>query len=199
MFNFMNDDRFNIAFEKSNLILEKIDTENNKMIDTQQVIDAVSEVTKTEIYVLKADFSGIKNAGRYGAMMSVVERGKKRKATIILNSNENIDDKFRRFSLIHELGHLITGKYNVQSNVDKKKTKFILSSHIDYALSHISEKEYADEFLLNEEIANIFALRVLLPLKPLLVEITKLKDLKKVAAHFGVPEEAVNSRLNLEG
>lgn len=199
MFNFMNDDRFNIAFEKSNLILEKIDTENNKMIDTQQVIDAVSEVTKTEIYVLKADFSGIKNAGRYGAMMSVVERGKKRKATIILNSNENIDDKFRRFSLIHELGHLITGKYNVQSNVDKKKTKFILSSHIDYALSHISEKEYADEFLLNEEIANIFALRVLLPLKLLLVEITKLKDLKKVAAHFGVPEEAVNSRLNLEG
>lgn len=198
MFNFMNDDRFNIAFEKSNLILEKIDTENNKMIDTQQVIDAISEVTKTEIYVLKADFSGIKNAGRYGAMMSVVERGKKRKATIILNSNENIDDKFRRFSLIHELGHLITGKYNVQSNVDKKKTKFILSSHIDYALSHISEKEYADEFLL-EEIANIFALRVLLPLKPLLVEITKLKDLKKVAAHFGVPEEAVNSRLNLEG
>lgn len=198
MFNFMNDDRFNIAFEKSNLILEKIDTENNKMIDTQQVIDAVSEVTKTEIYVLKADFSGIKNAGRYGAMMSVVERGKKRKATIILNSNENIDDKFRRFSLMHELGHLITGKYNAQSNVDKKKTKFILSSHIDYALSHISEKEYADEFLLNEEIANIFALRVLLPLKPLMVEITKLKDLKKVAAHFGVPEEAVNSRLNLE-
>lgn len=198
MFNFMNDDRFNIAFEKSNLILEKIDTENNKMIDTQQVIDAVSEVTKTEIYVLKADFSGIKNAGRYGAMMSVVERGKKRKATIILNSNENIDDKFRRFSLMHELGHLITGKYNAQSNVDKKKTKFILSSHIDYALSHISEKEYADEFLLNEEIANIFALRVLLPLKPLMVEITKIKDLKKVAAHFGVPEEAVNSRLNLE-
>lgn len=198
MFNFMNDDRFNIAFEKSNLILEKIDTENNKMIDTQQVIDAVSEVTKTEIYVLKADFSGIKNAGRYGAMMSVVERGKKRKATIILNSNENIDDKFRRFSLMHELGHLITGKYNAQSNVDKKKTKFILSSYIDYALSHISEKEYADEFLLNEEIANIFALRVLLPLKPLMVEITKLKDLKKVAAHFGVPEEAVNSRLNLE-
>lgn len=199
MFNFMNDDRFNIAFEKSKLILEKIDTENNKMIDTQQVIDAVSEVTKTEIYVLKADFSGIKNAGRYGAMMSVVERGKKRKATIILNSNENIDDKFRRFSLIHELGHLITGKYNAQSNVDKKKTKFTLSSHIDYTLSHISEKEYADEFLLNEEIANIFALRVLLPLKPLMVEITKLKDLKKVAAHFGVPEEAVNSRLNLEG
>lgn len=199
MFNFMNDDRFNIAFEKSKLILEKIDTENNKMIDTQQVIDAVSEVTKTEIYVLKADFSGIKNTGRYGAMMSVVERGKKRKATIILNSNENIDDKFRRFSLIHELGHLITGKYNAQSNVDKKKTKFTLSSHIDYTLSHISEKEYADEFLLNEEIANIFALRVLLPLKPLMVEITKLKDLKKVAAHFGVPEEAVNSRLNLEG
>ena len=199
MFNFMNDDRFNIAFEKSNLILEKIDTENNKMIDTQQVIDAVSEVTKTEIYVLKADFSGIKNAGRYGAMMSVVERGKKRKATIILNSNENIDDKFRRFSLIHELGHLITGKYNAQSNVDKKKTKFTLSSHIDYTLSHISEKEYADEFLLNEEIANIFALRVLLPLKPLMVEITKLKDLKKVAAHFGVPEEAVNLRINLEG
>lgn len=198
MFNFMNDDRFNIAFEKSNLILEKIDTENNKMIDTQQVIDAVSEVTKTEIYVLKADFSGIKNAGCYGAMMSVVERGKKRKATIILNSNENIDDKFRRFSLIHELGHLITGKYNAQSNVDKKKTKFTLSSHIDYALSHINEKEYADEFLLNEEIANIFALRVLLPLKPLMVEITKLKDLKKVAAHFGVPEEAVNSRLILE-
>ena len=195
----MNDDRFNIAFEKSNLILEKIDTENNKMIDTQQVIDAVSEVTKTEIYVLKADFSGIKNAGRYGAMMSVVERGKKRKATIILNSNENIDDKFRRFSLIHELGHLITGKYNAQSNVDKKKTKFTLSSHIDYTLSHISEKEYADEFLLNEEIANIFALRVLLPLKPLMVEITKLKDLKKVAAHFGVPEEAVNLRINLEG
>lgn len=199
MFNFMNDDRFNIAFEKSNLILEKIDTENNKMIDTQQVIDAVSEVTKTEIYVLKADFSGINNAGRYSSMMSVVERGKKRKATIILNSNENIDDKFRRFSLIHELGHLITGKYNAQSNVDKKKTKFTLSSHIDYTLSHISEKEYADEFLLNEEIANIFALRVLLPLKPLMVEITKLKDLKKVAAHFGVPEEAVNSRLNLEG
>lgn len=199
MFNFMNDDRFNIAFEKSNLILEKIDTENNKMIDTQQVIDAVSETTKTEIYVLKADFSGIKNADRYGSMMSVVERGKKRKATIILNSNENIDDKFRRFSLIHELGHLITGKYNAQSNVDKKQTKFTLSSHIDYTLNHISEKEYADEFLLNEEIANIFALKVLLPLKPLMVEITKLKDLKKVAAHFGVPEEAINSRLNLEG
>lgn len=199
MFNFMNDVRFNIAFEKSNEILEKIDTENNKMIDTQQVIDAVSEVTKTEIYVLKADFSGIENAGRYGAMMSVVEREKKRKATIILNSDENIDDKFRRFSLIHELGHLITDKANVQVDVDEKNTKFTLSTHIDYNLSHIDKEKYENPFLLNEEIANIFALRVLLPLKPLMDEITKLKDLKKVAAHFGVPEEAVNSRLNLEG
>ena len=83
--------------------------------------------------------------------------------------------------------------------MDGKNTKFTLSTHIDYNLSHIDKEKYENPFLLNEEIANIFALRVLLPLKPLMDEITKLKDLKKVAAHFGVPEEAVNSRLNLEG
>ena len=197
MLDFMNDTRFDIAFEKSNLVNEKLGDENNNIIDTQRVIDLVSDITKTEIEVLELDFSPIELAKRCGAMMSVVEKDDVKRATIILNSDKKIDNRFRRFSLVHELGHLITGKYNAQSNVDKKKTKFTLSSHIDYTLSHISEKEYADEFLLNEEIANIFALRVLLPLKPLMEEIAKVKDFNLVATHFGVPEGAIQSRLDL--
>ena len=194
---FYMSEKFKIATEKANLVIGKLNIKENNFIKTEDLVDVVEELTNAKILVAETDFEKInKSAKRYGAMMNI-SNGKDniKSVIIVLNSNRCIDAKFKRFSLAHELGHLITEKYTFS---DEKK-KFILSTHIDYTLNKISEEECEkDEHLFNEEIANIFALKVLMPIKLLRKALESIKDIKEISNHFGVSEDAVLSRIILE-
>lgn len=192
MFDFMNDNRFNIATEKANIVLKEMNHNNCDIVSTTEVVDIVGRLTGKKITILETDFSNLQdNAKNFGAMMCVT----KDNATIVLNSNENIEPEFKRFSLVHELGHLITEKYNITAN----ENQYTLSTHIDLKLNRIEEDEYKDnEFLINEEIANIFALKVLIPFNLLMKRIDEGKyDMKEISKSFGVSEDAIQSRLML--
>lgn len=191
---FMEDKRFAVATEKANEIIETMNLYEPNPLSTSELVTIVGEKTNTVITVKETDFSEIIDDCDYGAMMSVTKKGDKQFALIILNSNDKIDNKFRRFSLVHELGHLMTGRYNIADSDD-----FTLSTHIDYKFSKIQEEDYeSNDFLLNEEIANVFALKVLLPYKAFVKYLNDADfNLKKVAERFGVHESAIESRFAL--
>lgn len=193
----MIDERMNIAVTKSNLVLDNITiSENEKIVPTSKIINAVKNITRTKIGIDYVSFSKLQIDGNYGAMMRVIEKEKEKEkenekiAEIFINSDN--DKEYQRFSLVHELGHLITNHHNVNQK------DFIISAHINQNVFSIDEKDYSDNtYLLNEQIANVFALRTLIPFKELMMRLEKTGDLNKIANSFGVTKEAIISRIAL--
>lgn len=174
-------------------IAKKLVYRDGVFVETDSIIQAVSDYTKTKISFSYASFSTlIPKTANYGAIMCVTkwnEGAHKQHAQIILNDEKDL--KFRRFSLVHELGHLATGEYNLE----EKENQFMLCAHIQYNITAIPEKVYQDDpFMEAEEIANVFALKILLPTERFAKKIFELKDISAVADSFGVTEDAVCSR-----
>ena len=192
----MYDERFNVAFEKADIVLQKLNLSPNDIVDIGKLVDVVADLTETEISVKEIDFDSVVDDCDYGAMMCVTKKDTKQHASILLNSSNKIDAAFKRFSLAHELGHLITNRFNLS----EKENSFTLSTHINYTFNEIKKEDYEnDVYLLNEEIANIFALKVLIPTKILVnLMIDTKNDFKKIAKYFGVKENTIKARLDLE-
>ena len=194
----MYDEKLKVAYEKSNEIIKLLSYDDNDMISTQDVINIVEKHYCPSIIVQSTSFSKIGISEGYGAMMSTVldDTGcKPIKATIVLNSDN--DEKFQRFSLMHEIGHLITRAWDKEDiQRTDANTQFIVSTHIDYNITNIPEKLYKNSvYLTNEQIANIFALRVLMPSEQFFEKMKQKKISLEVAKFFGLTEDAVISRM----
>lgn len=186
--------------ERLTVIDRAVDSIANKLyyrdgvfVETDSIIQAVSELTNTEISFRYASFSSLlPETADYGAIMCVtrVDNASDRKrAQIILNKDKDL--KFRRFSLVHELGHLATNQYNLAEEDDR----FMLCAHIQYNITAIPEAAHQNNpFLEAEEIANVFALKVLMPTVKFAKKMFELKDISELADCFGVTEDAVCSR-----
>ncbi len=196
----MFDEKFKIAYEKSTEVLEKVKKHPkyrpDSMIETSIVLDCIKEHYCNNIAVTSLSFSNIDIKKPYGAMMlshfSEAEDGTRvpEKAVIALNADN--DAIFQRFSLLHELGHLIindAAEFNAHD-------KYVLSTHIDYKITSITKECYdSDKYLLKEQLANIFALRVLMPSEQFYNVTQKFNDISKVSEFFGVTDDAVMSRM----
>ena len=192
------DKAFEIATIKANEVIERLHYSDDGLVSTKQIVEIVSDILEqenpTEIECLFVSFSSAGVSDDYGAMMSVLQSdgNSKQQATIIVNSDK--DAKFQRFSLIHELGHLITNCYTA---VDEKN-HYTISAHIKYNITSISAEECKnDEKLKNEQIANIFALKVLMPFNAFMKKVFVSDDLQSIADFFGVTKDAVRSRILL--
>ncbi len=165
-------------------------------VSTDDIVAAVSKITNSTIDSYYVPFSEIKEECKdFGAMMRVTKDKEEsnQKVTILLNDEKDI--KFRRFSLIHELGHLVIDRHTTV--VDDKNYK--LSAHIQYNITNFPEEFYSNnKVLLNEQEANIFALKVLMPEETFKSKLMNENDsLEDIASYFGVSEEAVRSRILL--
>lgn len=180
---------FKVAYEKAAEVLSRLSYDGKDMVDTSMVKDVVEDLTGTTIQVGQVSFNEIdKKLENYGAMLKYSHKDKK--AIIVLNSDK--DAVFRRFSLVHELGHLITGK---QLSMDDG---FALSAHINYKITAISDEACdINEVLENEQIANIFALLVLMPGNAFVEKFDEYENISEVATFFGVQKEAALSRIGL--
>ena len=201
----MNEDirkAYKEAYEKADEILSIIRYNKTKdeLIPTNEIISAVEKKLDVEVKFATYDFNKFVNNETkekcsfvdYGAAMGVVRKNGKARAIILLNEKENA--RKQRFSLVHELGHLmIQGK--------EGKEEFRVSTHIDMNLTSIPEKELekeGNEFLLEEQQANIFALLVLMP-REMFDRIKKEKDsIFEMAEIFGVEKDAIFSRFMLD-
>jgi Zn-dependent peptidase ImmA (M78 family) len=192
-----NDKDFEIATIKANKVIKNLNYKNNGPIPTESIIrsveDLLKKTTPTKIKCRRMSFSANKVKEDCSAIMNVVRDGKKKQvATIIVNKDK--DEWFQRYSLIHELGHLATGYYNV---VDKD-TCYTLSLHIQYNITNISNEQLKkDDFIKIEQIANIFALKVLMPFETFAIQVFKSDDLQSIADFFGITKDAVRSRIIL--
>lgn len=193
----MIDEKLKVGFEQSNRLLDSLLKEipdNKYMIPTGKIINLVKSITDTRIGIDYKSFSTLtnKNASNYGAMMSVYKENDNKIAEIIINSDK--EDEYQRFSLVHELGHLMTDKNNFEL-VDKR---FKLSTHINWNMFTIPKEKYDNStLLLNEQIANVFALRVLIPFEKLHKKLNECDDLNEIALSFGVTKDAIISRIAL--
>ena len=125
-------------------------------------------------------------------MMCVSNEKSGRRASIFLNERET--PEMVRFSLVHELGHLMTIDWD---SLDE----YHISTHIDMDITSIPQELLDNpefEFLAEEQKANIFALMVLIPYDSLMRALSKYNSLAGVAKFFGVEKSAVISRLMLE-
>ena len=192
--NFMYEEKLKIAYDKSNEILNNINFQSDSMIDTTIVIDYIRNHYCPVINVLSSSFEKLKIGTSYGAMMLTELSDKSNyqpsSATIVLNADT--DTEFQRFSLLHELGHLVT--FNGDEPIDS--SNYILSTHINYNVTSIPKEKYdKNKYLLKEQIANIFALRVLMPSNQFYEKMLELKDISAVAKFFGLTKDAVISRM----
>ncbi|AXF52090.1 MAG: hypothetical protein [Podoviridae sp. ctcf755] len=168
-----------------NNILNKITIKENKMVSTEDICNAAEQITNSKFNLysmsLKKELDrSFKDCG------AITTKDNDNEFTIILNSDN--DAKYRRFSLIHEIGHIVLNAPNFEIG------KFVASFHINYKVNHLDE--ITDVITLNEEMANIFALCVLMPEKNFLNDILK-KDIITVSKIYGVTPEAVKSRFDL--
>ena len=195
MCSYMFDERLKKAYEKSDEVSALLSYKDDRMISTQEIIDAVKANYKIEIDIATISFSEIDNLKSYGAMMKTELDGegkKPQKASIILNADNDI--VFQRFSLLHEIGHLVACAWEKDDILGNGK-KFVVSTHIDYDITNIPEKHYSkNKYMLNEQIANIFALRVLMPTAQFYKKLSEYGDISKVARFFGLTNDAVVSR-----
>ncbi len=189
------------AFEKANVILKRLGYDYNTnqcVIKTADIISAVEEELNIDVKFAEYDFarfacqnpSVAKNISRLGAAMSVSTNENGKIATILLNEKET--PEMQRFSLVHELGHLML--QNDETNGYK------ISTHIDMNITSISNALLDDpkfDFLVEEQKANIFALLVLIPEELLERTLYERDSITDVANFFGVEREAIRSRMRL--
>ncbi len=189
---------FEIAYEKANEILKRINYSSKAMIRTAAIMDAVEDALEIDIRFTDYDFKKINldkknlDVSKYGAAMCVFEDNGEKRAAILINEDET--PKMKRFSLVHELGHLMTQPLSSFKDCQ-------VSTHIDMDITSIPDEALDstdNKFLLDEQIANIFALLVLLPFEILVDVVKDSNSIEEVADFFGVEKNAVISRLLLE-
>ena len=189
---FMNEEITAKINKNVNAVISLIHYDGMGMVSTDSILSAVRAITDSDISFSYASFSEINvpNCNDIGAMMCVYKGGDAQKQTAEIILNKDKDAKFRRFSLIHELGHLVNGKYTVE-DVDNEYT---LSAHINYKITSFSEEDCKDPIIEREECANIFALKVLMPWNTFIKKFLDSRSFTEVSDFFGVSEDAVKSR-----
>lgn len=195
---------FDNARRVNYIISEQYGIHEDMFVPLQYIFDAVKELTGYyEILIYKrslSKFLNIENMGidcnttTPGAMLSTRTSDGRKIAEIDLNID--MDANMQRFSAVHELGHLINElpNFSYETADDGKST---ISAHINQDITWLDDDAIGDQdYLVFEQMANIFALLVLIRRD------IKIKDImngasKDLATRYGVTEDAVFSRVIL--
>lgn len=204
---------YQIAFQKAkeiNKALEARGISEDSFVPLDDVLDCVKNATGySDIRILKSSFSELFKEKRdinremieAGAMLST-ETHRRADSEEVLKSaqlvvNSDISAEMQRFSIVHELGHLITEMPNFEYEVPDDG-KFTLSTHINSDITYIEEKDCdKSQYLVAEQAANIFALLVLLRRNIKIRDLVSNERVHRLAEKYGVTEDALFSRMLL--
>lgn len=192
---------FENARRVNKILSEQYNIGDDVFVPLQSVFDAVKQETGyEEITIYEQPFSSflknsdIRNKAEVGAMLSTRTYDGSKIAEIVLNSDK--DSRMQRFSAVHELGHLINELPNFiyETSDDGVST---LSAHINPDITWLDEEDVSDlDYLICEQMANIFALLVLIRRDIRIQDVTNGGS-RELAAKYGVTEAAVFSRVIL--
>ena len=184
---------FKCAYDAASQVLEKINCKFDSLVDTTTIMDAVESLTGYDIKFLTVDFSELSKKSGIDALIqcgaALYAEESKKTALVMVNSQESI--KMQRFSLVHELGHLMLNNMYIADG-------FEFSAHIDMDITSIPDELWQNnETFKNEQLANVFALLVLIPDTSLLNALSKYDSLDDIAHVFGLEKDALVSRIQL--
>lgn len=194
---------FKIAFEKARLVNEKLHCVSERFVALPDIVDAVKELSGYDIRTSFLDFTTLQTADnnsneddlvlkQAGAMLGTIVQGNQKKAQIVVNEVKSAQQK--RFATVHELGHLITSIPNYSYVIDNDGA-FTLSTQINADITFISEEDCASsDFLKAEQVANIFALLVLIP-DEITIQKMAAEGPDALAEKYGVTPEMLYSRM----
>lgn len=198
MYWFMLKEEFKDVYEKAKIVFSSLQHQSGNIVSTADIIATVEKMANVDVKFCEYDFSEFKDSdGKTGAFkkcgaamyVSPPNQSGYREARILLNSLEN--PKMQRFSLVHELGHLIL-------EANKNANGYLFSTHIDMDLTSIPKSQYEkSNFLKKEQRANVFALLVLMPEESFECALKQNDSLDEIGKIFGVTKDAVISRLTL--
>lgn len=188
---------FKEAYNKAKNVLEELGCQISTITSTVDILKTVEKLTKTDVKIKYFDFAKLdeqfeKGYGiaKCGAAMYVTPDQDNRKAVVLLNTQETAE--MQRFSLVHELGHLMLNNMNISSS------GFLFSTHIDMDITSFNDEDWENnQILMEEQLANVFALLVLIPYDMLLKAMKKYDSIDDIAKLFGVEKDAVISRIML--
>lgn len=197
---------FDTAFEKATLINKRLATRTpgDEFVSLDDIVAAVKQVSNfSRISVNRQSFSKLelpdqlKESGAMLSTMTNINQSTKEEekiAHIIINSDYNAN--MQRFSVAHELGHLITEIPNFRyEEIDDGK--FTISTHINPDITFIPEELCKkSKYLVAEQVANIFALLVLIP-DEIRIRDIKTNGIDSLVNKYGVTEDAIYSRMLL--
>lgn len=182
---------FCTAYDRSDEVLVNIPIGMDSLVDVNDVLDFVRRKYCPDLVVYSRSFAGLGSAAgpcdTCGAMIRIDGR---ENTVIVLNSDLN--SYFQRFALVQQIGHLLTLPPDVELDPDS----YNVSTRIHYDLTAISQEEMeSDRYLLREQVANVFALRVLMPGSQFFRKIRELDSVERTAQFYQLPPEAVVSRM----
>lgn len=171
----------------ANIVLdEMLSKPNREPLYTDEIKKIIEDRFKVGIEIKSTSFKHFKRpACDAGAFMC---RKNKNKFVILVNTDKPV--AFQRFSIIHEMGHIATGCL-----VNDKQNAWIISTNISYDIPSTPPKK--DKNQAYEVIANIFALKVIIPMDMLLEQIKAGKGIKYIASYFMADADAVLARIKL--
>ena len=191
---FFCNDHLRIAYERSDEIIQSVPYDPDRMIDTDLIVEHVRRTYCPVIQLYNVPFteirSGIIPAHGCGGITRFDFDSRLRSAIIAINSE--MPSAVQRFSLMQQIGRLVT----LPSDAHLYPDIFHVSADINFNLLGITEEELAgSRYFLREQVANIFALRVLMPSVQFFRSMRQLRDIQTSAAFFGLAEEAVIARM----
>ncbi len=199
---YWNMKEFDIAYEKAALVLKHLSYKKDEFVPTAAIMDVVEKLLGIDVKFTDYDFNEFNNGqdksvnyDGFGAAMCVGNIDGKDTAIILLNELET--PAMKRFSLVHELGHLMTQP----QLFDTKDCGYTVSTHIDMDITSISEdilRQEDNKFLIDEQVANIFALLVLIPKDLFWGALRKYDSFEEAAKFLGVEKNALISRMLLK-
>ena len=197
---------FRTAFDKAALINKRLAprAQGEDFVSLDDIVAAVKQVSNfSKISVNRQSFSDLNipdNLKKAGAMLSTmtsineVSKEEEKIANIVINSDYSAN--MQRFSVVHELGHLICEVPNFSyEKIDDGK--FTISTHINPDITFIQEELCRKhKYLIAEQVANIFALLVLIP-DSIRIKDIKTEGIDSLMDKYGVTEDAIYSRMLL--
>lgn len=180
---------YETAVNKAKEVIEQLGADIS-VVDTAKVMLIVEKLTGYNIELYRADFSivDLDNVGAFTDIKILKDKNEDVKvAEIFINSNKTIQQQ--RFSLVHELGHLMMG--------DTLEMSGDSITHENADITLLDEKDVGvDQNKIIEQKANIFALLVLMPQDSLRRSL-RTNGTLELSGQYNVTERAVLDRLKV--
>lgn len=181
----------NILYKASEAANEFLDSARKlygkRVLSTDEIISLAEKKFKVSFCIESASFKTLNypvcNAG------ALMKRRSDNKFDVLINSDKPLP--FQRFSILHAIGHIAA---NCFVNDFHEKACYTVCSDIAYVLPDNLADTANEE---GEAIANIFALKIMIPMDLLIEQLKNKKSIYEMSPYFITEPDAIIARVSI--